>query len=105
MIKSWKVHEVFMMSTFSQRLFVLLFAGSFALSSSPAIAVQKLLPVSDELIVVFRILSFLSFWGSMVASLWFFIRVLDSGDIESQGYLFLSLLAGVCGFLFVLLTW
>lgn len=94
-----------MMPTFSQRLFVLLFAGSFALSSSPAIAAQKLSPFFGGAIVVFRILSLLSFWGSMVASLWFFIRVLDSGDIESQDYLFLSLLAGVCGFLFVLLTW
>jgi hypothetical protein len=94
-----------MMPTFSQRLFVLLFSGSFILSSSPAIAAQKLLPVSDELIVVFRILSFLSFWGSMVASLWFFIRILSSGDIESQGYFVLSVLAGAYGFLFVLLTW
>jgi hypothetical protein len=94
-----------MMPTFSQRLFVLLFAGSFALSSSPAIAAQNLSPFFGGVIVVFRILSFLSFWGSMVASLWFFLRVLDSGDIESQSYFILSVLAGVCGFLFVLLTW
>jgi uncharacterized membrane protein YozB (DUF420 family) len=88
-----------------QVLFVLLFAGSFILSSSPAIAASKMPLFPPVSFGVLRGLSLLFFGVSVVVFGWFLIWVFDGEDVANHNYFILSALAVGCGFLFVLLTY
>jgi hypothetical protein len=86
--------------------FLSMFVGSTVfVIGSPAIAAQKLLPVSDELIVAFRVLGLLVSGVGGCSLLWFINRYIDLGDALSRDSVLLSGAFMCGGFLCVFATY